>query len=166
MKGMIVSNTGPIIGLALIGRLDLLRSLFSTVLIPAEVRSELSASPNKARRFTIPSWITTKKIRNIQDPLLSVVLDGGEAAVIHLARHIGADEVLMDERKGRKVAHTVYGLKVVGTAGILIRAKQIGLIDNVGDLLKEMKRMGYWIHEDIIKAAVKSAGETPDNLHQ
>lgn len=159
MKGMIVSNTGPIIGLALIGQLGLLQSLFSTVLIPAEVRGELFASPDKARRFIIPSWIATKEIGSIQDPLLSVVLDGGEAAVIHLARHVGADEVLIDERKGRKVAHAVYGLKVVGTAGILIRAKQAGLVDNVGDLLKEMKRMGYWMHENIIKAAVKSANE-------
>lgn len=164
MKGMIVSNTGPIIGLALIERLDLLQSLFSTVLIPAEVRDELSASPNKARKFTVPSWIETKKITGVPDPLLSVVLDGGEAAVIDLARHIGADEVLIDERKGRKVAHTVYGLKVVGTAGILVRAKQAGLVDNVGDLLKDMKCKGYWIHEDIIRATVQSAGEAPDNL--
>lgn len=164
MKEVIVSNTGPIIGLALIERLDLLQRLYSKVLIPEEVRSELSASPNKTRRFTIPSWITTKKTRSIPDPLLSVVLDGGEAAVIHLALHTGAGEVLIDERKGRKVAHTVYGLKVVGTAGILIRAKQVGLVDNVGDLLKEMKRMGYWIHDDIIKAAVQSAGEAPGNL--
>ena len=80
-------------------------------------------------------------------------------AVIHLARHSGIDEVLIDERKGRKVAHSVYGLKVVGTAGILIRAKQHALVDNVGALLKEMKRMGYWIHDDIIAAAVQAAGE-------
>jgi predicted nucleic acid-binding protein len=41
----------------------------------------------------------------------------------------------------------------------LIRAKQNGLVDNVGDLLKEMKRMGYWIHDDIIAAAAQAAGE-------
>jgi predicted nucleic acid-binding protein len=159
MKTMIVSNTGPIIGLSLIGRLDVLQQLFDSVCIPPEVRNELVASPHKLRRFTIPQWITVKKTRSAPDPLLSAVLDGGEAAVINLARHSGVDEVLIDERKGRKVAHSVYGLKVVGTAGVLIRAKQNGLLDNVGDLLKEMKRMGYWIHDDIIAAAVKAAGE-------
>jgi predicted nucleic acid-binding protein len=156
---VIVSNTGPIIGLALIGRLELLQKLYGTVIIPTEVRTELSASPKKARRFTIPPWITVKKIRSIPDPLLSVVLDSGEAAVISLARHIRADGVLIDERKGRKVAHTVYGINVVGTAGILIQAKRAGLIENVSDLLNEMKRMGYWIHNKIIEAAAKSVGE-------
>ena len=159
MKTMIVSNTGPIIGLSLIGRLDILHNLFESVVIPHEVRSELVASPHKLRRFTIPQWISVKKTRSAPDPLLSAVLDGGEAAVIHLARHSGIDEVLIDERKGRKVAHSVYGLKVVGTAGVLIRAKQHALVDNVGALLKEMKRMGYWIHDDIIAAAVQAAGE-------
>lgn len=159
MKTMIVSNTGPIIGFSLIGRLEVLQHLFESVFIPPEVRSELVASPHKLRRFTIPKWITVKKTRSLPDPLLSVVLDCGEAAVINLARHIGVNEVLIDERKGRKVAHSVYGLKVVGTAGVLIRAKQSGLVDNVGDLLKEMKRMGYWIHDDIIAAAAQAAGE-------
>jgi predicted nucleic acid-binding protein len=159
MNKVIVSNTGPIIGLALIERLDLLQKLYGTVIIPAKVRIELSASPDKARRVIIPPWITVKRTRSIPDPLLSAVLDSGEAAVISLARHIGADGVLIDERKGRKVANAVYGLNVVGTAGILIQAKHSGLIQNVGDLLNEMKRMGYWIHNKIIEAAVKSAGE-------
>jgi predicted nucleic acid-binding protein len=113
MKTKIISNTGPIIGLPLVGRLDVLQQLFESVNIPTEVRDELVASSHKPRRFTVPPWITVKKTRNAPDPLLSAVLDGGEAAVINLARHSGIDEVLIDERKGRKVAHSVYGLKVV-----------------------------------------------------
>lgn len=159
MKTRIVSNTGPLIGLSLVGRLDILQHLFESVLVPPEVCNELLASPNKLRRFTLPPWITVKKNSSKADPLLSAVLDSGEAAVIALARHLGVDEVLIDERKGRKVAHSVYGLKVVGTAGLLIRAKQVGLVGVIGDLLKEMKRMGYWIHDDIIKAAMQAAGE-------
>lgn len=140
MKGVLVSNTGPIIGLSLIGQIAVLQKLYSLVLIPADVRSELMASPHKSRRFPIPSWITSKKARGAPDPLLATVLDTGEAAVIHLARQAGADEVLIDERKGRKVARVVYGLNVIGTAGILVRAKQAGLIENVGGLLWDMKR--------------------------
>lgn len=159
MKGMLVSNTGPLIALSLVKRIEILSKLYKQVMIPVEVRNELVASQHEARRLILPPWVQTRKLPNDPDPLLAATLDKGEAAVIHLARHVTADEVLLDERKGRKVARAVYGLNVVGTAGILVLAKQVGLIDNVRCLLQEMKSQGYWIHEDIVSAAVSAVDE-------
>jgi len=93
------------------------------------------------------------------DPLLMTSLDPGEAAVILLARELNADFALIDERKARKIARTVYGLKVIGSAGILVEAKRQGLIDNVGSALQIMRDNGYRISDSIIDTALRKAGE-------
>ena len=87
------------------------------------------------------------------------VLDTGEASVLQLAREIKADYVLIDERKGRKIARDIFSLRVIGTTRVLVEAKKKGLLNNVGDTLTRLKESGYWIHDDIVRLALKEAGE-------
>lgn len=89
------------------------------------------------------------------DPLLSTVLDLGEASVIHAARCLNITRVLMDERKGRNIARNIYGLTVMGTARILIDAHKAGFIQDIGRAFARMKEAGYWIHDNIIEAALR-----------
>jgi predicted nucleic acid-binding protein len=96
------------------------------------------------------------------DDLLTALLDAGEAAVIALAREQGIGVVLIDERKARKVARDVYRLHPIGTARILVEAKRNGLLAEVAPALQELRRAGYWIHEDIVQAALREAGEQGD----
>jgi predicted nucleic acid-binding protein len=93
------------------------------------------------------------------DPLLQTVLDYGEASVIQLAREMKADYVLIDERKGRKIAREIFSLKVIGTARILVEAKRKGIIDSVGDALNQMRDSGYRLHDNIIRYALKESKE-------
>ncbi len=62
-------------------------------------------------------------------------------------------------RRARKIARTVYGLNVLGTVRILLESKKAGLIEKVEDVLIAMRDNGYWIHEDIVDYALKTAGE-------
>ncbi len=162
MNGLLISNTGPIIALMLIERLDVLRNLFQKVFVPETVHKELLLGENTGiglASYKQASWIQVKSLQNTLDPLIKTVLDIGEASVIQLAREIKADYVLIDERKARKVARNIYGLRVIGTARILIEAKNKGMIDNVGGALKKIRDGGYWIHDDIMHFAMKEAGE-------
>ena len=68
--------------------------------------------------------------------------------------------VLIDERKARKIARTIYGLHVIGSARVLVEAKKRGLLDNVGAALQTMRDGGYWIGDSIVDATLKQAGET------
>ena len=68
-------------------------------------------------------------------------------------------EILMDERRGRRVAREVYGLDVIGTARLLTDAKEAQLVPNVGELLQQMRGAGYWIHSRIMEAAMRAARE-------
>ncbi len=91
--------------------------------------------------------------------MLQSILDVGEASVIQLAREATVNLVLIDEKKARKVARSVYGLQVIGTARVLVEAKREGLLPEVGEAIRELREGGYWIHDDIVKLALKEAGE-------
>jgi len=164
MKGILVSNTGPLIALALIDRLDVLHALFESVHISEEVHKELlegGLSGHGLIPLQKASWIKIQRISSPIDPLLMTVLDTGEASVMQLAREIKADYVLIDERKGRKIARDIFGLNVIGTARILVEAKKKGVLNSsVGESLAQLKESGYWIHDDIVKITMKEAGES------
>lgn len=162
MNGSLISNTGPIIALMLIERLDILQNLFQKVFVPEAVHKELLLGENIGiglASYKQASWIQVHSLQNALDPLIKTILDIGEASVIHLSLEINADYVLIDERKARKIARNIYGLRVIGTARILVEAKSKGLIDNVGEVLKKIRDGGYWIHDDIVHFAMKEAGE-------
>lgn len=71
-------------------------------------------------------WIKVMTISKPVDPLLKTSLDDGEAAVIGLARELSVSLDLIDERKARRIARTIYKLQVIGSARILVEAKKMG----------------------------------------
>ncbi|WPD20823.1 MAG: DUF3368 domain-containing protein [Candidatus Electrothrix scaldis] len=160
--GSVVSNTGPLVALAVIDQLDLLKQLFDTVLVPEAVHFELlegGIAQTGVAAYKQAQWITVKELTTPREPLLDSVLDIGEASVIQLARENNINRVLIDERKGRKIAREIYKLQVIGSARILIEAKRYGHLDNVKNSLTTMQKHGYWLHENIVAAILKEAGE-------
>ena len=107
MMKAIICNTGPLIALAGTDKLDILKYFYETVIIPEPVHNEIL---NGGSTFTgldgyrSAAWLTIKELTQQPDPLIANLLDQGEASVIHLARELGIDKILMDERKGRRVA--------------------------------------------------------------
>lgn len=131
---IIVSDTSPINNLAAINHLDLLRQLYGTVIIPEAVYREL-ADPNfpvaGATEVQAFDWIQTCTISNLTlVKALSNELDIGEAEAIALAVEIQADQVLIDERRGRLIASRL-NLRYKGILGVLVEAKSQGLIAEV-----------------------------------
>lgn len=164
MRQVAVSNTGPLIALAQANLLSMLNALFERVMIPEAVRGEIDAGSKPAIRFNEMS--SRCKVLRVEpdpqpNPLLSGVLDHGEAAVILLAQEAKPDITLLDERKGRKVAADVYHLKVIGTAGLLLRAKRQGIINEVRPPMDQMIASGYFLHDRIREHVLRLAGENP-----
>lgn len=74
---------------------------------------------------------------------MSRELDKGEAEAIALALELGADQVLIDERRGRRIAARL-NLRYTGILGILVEAKNRGLISEVKPLLDALiDRAGF-----------------------
>jgi predicted nucleic acid-binding protein len=126
-----VVNATPLIALAVIDRLDLLRSLFDRVIVPAEVYDEVvvqGAGRPGSETLAWADWLQVEASPPVPaiDPLLTG-LDAGEIAVLLLARRIGPDWVIIDERQARRAAFALE-LPVKGTLGILLAAVLAGLL--------------------------------------
>lgn len=160
---IVVSDTSPINNLAAINQLHLLQQLYETVIIPQAVYRELT-DPNfpvagSAEVQTL-EWIKTRSIsdRTVIETL-SNELDIGEAEAIALALELNADQVLIDERRGRLVAARLK-LHYTGILGILVEAKNQRLIAAVKPLLDALiDRAGFWVAKELYDSILQFVNE-------
>ena len=160
---IVVCNATPVIALAAVGRLELLRAVYGEINIPDAVFHEVAvtgAGEPGAREITEASWIKRHTVRNTAlISALALELDAGEAEAIALALDLTAGLILLDERRGRHAAARL-GLNVAGTLGVLIAAKDRGLLGSVRPVLDELRvRAGFWIGDELHSAVLKIAGE-------
>jgi predicted nucleic acid-binding protein len=119
----VVSNTTPIISLASIGKLGILKELFNEIIIAETVYNEIKAKKSYGYEEVESEYITIKAIQGkIYQDLLLNQLDVGETDTILLAKEINADFVIIDENLGYKIAKNSR-LNVVRTLSILLKAK-------------------------------------------
>lgn len=156
---MIVSDSTPLIAFARIGELELLRRVVDQLIVPQAVWDELTAARNRAGAAEIQkaSWIEARAVVSVPPQLLQL-LDRGEAEVILLAEQINADEVVLDERAARAVALS-RGLHVVGTAGLLVRAKDRQLIPTIRPLIERMRIQGIRYRDRFVVELLRQVGE-------
>jgi predicted nucleic acid-binding protein len=152
---IIVSDTSAVTSLLQIGRLAILPSLYQDVVIPVEVAFEL-------RRFhtALPDFIQVLPVTDrARLTKLQSELDLGEAAAIALMLEGKGDLLLMDERRGRKVAAR-EGLTVVGVIGVLVEARQRGLITSLAEVIGELEAIaGFRISPGLKQRILQAAGE-------
>ena len=156
----VVSNTTPIISLLKLSQLDILKKLYSEISIPFAVFQEIEAGKNKVyyQDLSKIDWINIVNIQDKQALKYFLDLDDGESEAIILATEKGADLIIIDEKLGR--FHAKHAdLKVTGTIGILIKAKNQGIISELKPLLYELTEKDVWISEKLIGEILKQVGE-------
>lgn len=153
-----VSNAGPCIALARIGSLGVLPQLFQQVYLPQAVYHEIvSAGVERsgAQEIVLAPWIHRQDVQNTTAVhLLRERLDRGESEAIVLALELQADVLLIDEARGRRIAEA-RGLKKTGTLGVLVLAKQHGLIPDIAPLLNALIASGFRM-DDALYAHIQS----------
>ena len=159
----IVSNTSPILNLAAIGEEGLLEGLYGRVLVPPAVEQEIRRLPTTRSRFaavTLPAFVTVVAVQNT--PLataLKLQLDPGEAEAIALAVEQQATRLLVDEHRGRTVAKRM-GVPTLGCFGILLEAKQRGLVREIRPLIQKLEtEAGFWVGEALRAQFLSTLGE-------
>lgn len=158
----IISDTTPIISLIKINRLDLLEKLFEEVLIPEAVYRELTTNAlfeNEAKIVKSSSFLKTSSVQNRKSlQLLQAVsgLDDGESEAIILADELKSDVLIMDERKGRKIAEKL-GIKITGTVGVLLQSYSENMIssDEIKTYLDQLKNSNIRLSESLIQKALE-----------
>jgi predicted nucleic acid-binding protein len=169
-RRVVIADAGPLIALARIDSLGLLRGLFGQVSITTTVRDEiLPAASTFPDTDLLTHTLAEDWIKVVDAPLgdwrpLNPGIDAGEASSIHTAcrwRDAG-DAVLlvMDDRAGRLEAKT-QGISLIGTAAVIGQAKTEGLIPAARPLLKRLVQSGYFIGPSVIAAVLAEVGESP-----
>lgn len=160
---IVVSDSTILIGLAMIKKVHFLQDIFGKIYIPEAVYHEVVEKSSHKRGVAAvknASWIEVRPITDsIYVHLLMASLEQGEAETLGLAKELQADLILLDEEKARKSA-VLAGFKVMGVLGVLIAAKQLGLIPNLRAEIDVLHRKKFRLSERVITAALQKAGES------
>ena len=152
---MIVSNTTPISNLLHINQILLLDKLLGTIYIPPAVAKELDIFFSNNAEWT--KYLKKEKI--IIHPISNTIvlkqmmpfLHQGEAEAICLCLEKKAKLCLLDDKDGRMIAQ-YNNVSITGTLGILIKAKQLGLISSVRPLLDKLRdEHCFWVSNEMYK---------------
>ena len=163
---LVVSDTSPLLNLAKVDRLDLVRQQLNVVLIPPAVHAELRVDADLPGSATIRSamaagWLRVEEV--LESDLSRVLrreLDRGEAEAIVLAAQRRADLLLVDEREARRVARAL-GMKVTGAVGILLRARLEGSLSSLSEALADLhERAGFRLDSELVSEVLRLAGES------
>ena len=150
----VISNSSPLIALAQIGRLDLLHQLHPLVLIPPAVATEVEPTLP-----ALPGWLVVQPLAHPRQPhTVSGSIGPGEHEVISLRLELRAERLILDEQPARRLA-TSLGLRVIGTVGLLLAAKDRGLLTTITPELDRLLAVGFFMDQELYDRAIGQAGE-------
>ncbi len=150
-----VADTSPLCYLVLIDEVDLLRQLFSQVVVPSAVITELlhEDAPEAVRDWAanLPSWVSVRD-NPVRNTAGLEKLQVGEQAAILMAESISAELILLDERSARRVA-AQRGLRITGTLGVLGEAAARGMVD-LPAAIDRLRRTNFRCSPALMKATL------------
>ena len=151
MSKVIISDTSCLIVLSKIGHFELLQQLFGNIVTTPEIAGEFDE--------TLPDWV---EVISVQDKhkqrLFENQVDIGEASAMALALEIDNSVLIIDDYKARRLAKTL-NIYYTGTIGIIILAKQKGIIDSIRPILAKIKETNFHISTDLELQALIQANE-------
>ncbi|MBP8862842.1 MAG: DUF3368 domain-containing protein [Anaerolineae bacterium] len=157
-----VVDASPLIFLAKLERLDLLRQAAGSVCLPQAVADEIRAKPDMATQLLeqpLQTWIEVRVVDNrMAVDLLLAELDLGEAEVIVLAKILNAEYVVMDDLDARRFARRV-GLRPIGTLGLLLAARLRGEIPSLQAEIQRLEKFGFRASSALKAQILRAAGE-------
>lgn len=140
---IIIADSSCLIVLENIKELSLLKKLFGEILITAQVKNEFG--------LKLPKWIKIRTVKNqSRVDALSLILDRGEASAIALSMETAESLLIIDEKKGRRIAQEL-NLQIIGTLGIILKAKENGLINSIEDILEKLENADFRISPSLKK---------------
>jgi len=136
-SGIVISDAGPIFSLAVLQKLPILNKFFDEIHIPNAVWEEITLDKSTIHFNQISDFFKDKVVNIKGENHLTFVMDYGESEAIILYQELGADFLLIDDKKARTYAENLE-INCIGTLGILIKAKENGFIENLRPLFQNL----------------------------
>ena len=148
---IIISDTSCLILLYKIDELDLLKGISDKVFVTSTIKKEFGKP--------LPDWI---KIKSPSDKhyqkILEMDLDPGEASAIALSLELENSILIIDDLKARKVTDRLK-LRYSGTFGLILKAKQLGIVTAIRPILNKIKETNFRFSENLFEIILKEANE-------
>lgn len=156
---ILVADVSALIALSACDSLGLLEALFGNVIVPEAVFIEV-ARTDKPQAEPLRNYLQGK-VRTVNMDhyvYLDAFADAGETQAMLLYKQVAADYLLIDDRRGRKVAH-INQIKTIGSLGVLLQAKHAGLIPHVKPLINKIAASPVFLGAELIQTVLELAGE-------
>ena len=153
---IVVADTSPINYLILIKEIDILPKMYGSVVVPQTVREELvrASAPQLVRSWVdhLPIWLEVRSPVAVPDSSLAK-LDAGERDAITLATELHADQLIVDDREGRREAER-RGIPVIGTLGVLREAATLKLLD-IRVVAERLQATSFYVAPEVLAKLLK-----------
>jgi len=153
---MIIGDSSALVALSIMDRLDLLESIFGKVYVPQAVYDEVTIS-HKPQSLKLKNYLKDK-IATVDLNITQMGLGQGELEAIALYKHLNSDFLLIDDRRAKKFAQ-LNSVNVIGSLGVMILAKENGLIALIREDVEKLISSDVFISENLINRVLASVGE-------
>ncbi len=157
---IVIIDASPLIFLSRSGHLELLQSFAEQVWVPMPVATEIQQRGQQdisAQAIDNTAWLLTKPVPTMPNSITEWRLGAGESAVLALALEHGI-EAIIDDLAGRKCAASL-DIPVRGTLGIVLTAKQRGIISLARPVIEDMMQSGLYLSREVVEQALFRVGE-------
>ena len=154
---ILIADSSALIALAVVDKLDVLEKLFGQVYVPRAVYNEVSHK-SKGESEKLASYCKDKVLDITSDVNLNITLGLGESEAIILYKEKNANFLLCDDKKAKNFARN-FGVNVIGSLGILLKAKEEKLIIELTPLIVRLKASQIFIDDNTCELVLKMAGE-------
>ncbi len=157
---IIVADTGALINLSHVNCVGLIEKLFGSFYIAQAVWEELQLYEHPQFNKQILKDLSTRVIQIKSKNQLSIIMDYGESESVILYEELQADYLLIDDNKARIIAESL-SINCIGSIGLLIKAKQKGLINELQPIFKEWLLVGRFFSKKLLNRILAECGEGP-----
>ena len=156
---IVIADTGAIISLIHLGKIDLIEEVFGDFYIAEAVWKELNDYdyPGFDRSFLQNLRPKVGQIKSKNHLLM--VMDSGESESVILYEELHADFLLIDDNKARILAESL-NVNCIGSLGLLIKAKQKGLVTELKPLFSKLIETRRYFSKRLLNDLLLKIDET------
>lgn len=156
---ILIADSSALVALSICNSLSLLDQLFNEVLVPKAVYDEC-IRPDKAEADALHEYLANKVCHvDMQHFVyLDAYADAGESEAMVLYKQKSADKLLIDDKRGRKVAK-INNIDIIGSLGVLLSAKQNGLIREVKPRVQQIASSRIYLEQSLVNLVLEMAEE-------
>lgn len=156
---LVIADSSALVALAECDMLSLLDTLFQVVRVPRSVFDECTV-PDKSHAIRLAAYLADKTNDIDLSPYIFSIngLGRGELHAMALYRHLHADRFLVDDQRAKKIAN-LNGISTIGSVGVLLRAKEKGLISTIKPHIAAIQHSGVYLSDRVVKHVLELARE-------